>query len=225
MDLYFANVFRRIKQNACRSRVLVRNLAFVLWVIPLYACAARTTPAGPSAANQDIQDIVVHRPLSERAQYVREGEINAPSHIMVGWVRPEDRNTPIDQLPQNIELRIAEGEPLSLDLVLFTGQDATFLVTLLVDYKQTPFRLDGKTGLLHEYDVEAGKELYIPIQVDIDGAGAHDLTLVAFRDPYQRPMDHDFRKHQWQEGRRHSYGGDRRRRRAAGAGCTARCGW
>ena len=130
---------------------------------------------------------VVHRPLSGRAQYVREGEISHPTEIGTGLVRPEDRNTPIGQLPQSDEFRIAEGEPLLLDLVLFTGQDATFLVTVLVDYKQNMFRLDGQLGLLHEVGVEAGKELFIPIQVDINGAGAHDLTLVAFRDPTIKP--------------------------------------
>jgi len=182
-----SHIFTPIKQYTCRSRTFVRMLAFSLWVVLLLSGCSAPLEAG--------SDIVVHRPLSAQTQYLGEETIYAPSQVTVGWVRPEDRHTTIDQLPQNDEFRIAEGKPLSLDLILSTGQDATFLVTLLVDYEQTSFLLDGQIGLLHEVDVRAGRYLFIPFQVDIPDPGAHDLTVIAFRDPYQRPMDQDIRSH------------------------------
>lgn len=178
------------KQNVYIS--ITRFLALVLWLMPLYACSGQVTQTGPRLTDQDI--VVVHRPLTDRAQYADGDEqVYNPSEIGLGFVRPEDRNAQSSQLPQNDELRISNGQPLSLDLVLISGKDATFLMTALVDYQQTPFTLDGQPGLLHEIDIIAGKALYIPVQVNVDGPGAHDLIFAAFRDPYNRPMDQDFR--------------------------------
>ncbi|MBN1935394.1 MAG: hypothetical protein JW934_12055 [Anaerolineae bacterium] len=108
-------------------------------------------------------------------------------------MRPEDVNTPPNELPQNDELYLAEGEHLDLYLVLVAAQQSTFLVTALVDYQQTPFTLDGQFGLLHEIDQEAEGDLYVPIQIEVSGPGAHDLILIAFKNPYDRPVDHDAR--------------------------------
>lgn len=137
---------------------------------------------------------MAHRPLSEKAQYVREGTIYHPSQINVGLVRPEERNTPIARLTQNDEFRIDENQPFNVDFVLTSGEDATFLITVLLDYQQIPFALDGQTGLLHEIEIQGGKDLFIPVQVSVSGAGAHDLMLLAFKNPYRRLPEQDERQ-------------------------------
>jgi hypothetical protein len=90
-----------------------------------------------------------------------------------------------------VELELAEGEPLDLYLVLLNKLDKsrTFLVTILLDYKQIPFELDGQAGLLHEIQVPAATELNAPFRLAINGSGAHDLVLIGFTDPYDHPLD------------------------------------
>lgn len=168
-----------------RSSSSLRCIVFVsIFIVWLSACSA---PA--DLANTDV----VQHTLTDNMAYVRESNLQSPYQTSVGLIRAGNRDTPIGQLPQNREFRIDEGQPLSLDLILNTGTQAVFLVTALVDYEQVPFSLDGESGLLHEIEVEAGKDLFIPVEIQIDDPGAHDLIIIAFKDPYERPMDAEFR--------------------------------
>ncbi|MFZ6027060.1 MAG: hypothetical protein ACOYYS_05025 [Chloroflexota bacterium] len=116
-----------------------------------------------------------------------------PSQVDVGLVRPEDRYIQNGHLPQSEEFHIADGQALNLDLVLMSGEDSTFLVTVLVDYLQTPFTFDGRPGLLHQIDIQAGKDLFVPVSLNVRGAGAHDVMFVVFKDPYRHPATHELR--------------------------------
>jgi hypothetical protein len=137
---------------------------------------------------------MVHAKLSERSEYVREGNVYSALQIDVGLVRPGERYLPYGQLSQNLEFRVANGQPLALDLVLMSGEDSTFLITALVDYQQVPFTLDGQEGLLHEIEIQPGKDLFIPTTLNIAGASAHDVMFLVFKDPYLRPDDLDVRQ-------------------------------
>jgi hypothetical protein len=116
----------------------------------------------------------------------------------LGISRPADLNTPPFERPQNVELDLAEGEPLELYLVLLNslGRPRTFLVTALLDYKQVLFELDGRMGLLHEVVVPSPAEMNLPLRLTVQGAGAHDLIFVAFTDPYDHPLDPNVRENE-----------------------------
>lgn len=173
------------------------KLLFFGCLVVLCSCSRVSPTRIPSTVPLLVEDVIVHRPLSERAQYVREGTIYHPSQITVGLVRPEERYTPVAQLTQNGAFRIDESQPFNVDFVLRSGEDAIFLITVLLDYQQIPFVLDGQRGLLHEIEIQAGKDLFIPVQVNVGGVGAHDLMFVVFRKPYQRPLEHDLRQDDW----------------------------
>lgn len=173
-------------------------LLAALVILSLPGCSS--TPQGSSGTTSWRADVVAHPTFSDQVHVAHWAEgtqvesIQDPSQIGLGFVRPQDRNTPPPELPQNVELRIDEGQPLQLDLVLNTAVSRIFLVTALVDYKQVPFSLDGKTGLLHEVNVEQGGQTYLPVEIEVNGRGAHDLILLAFADPYDRPWDDAYRK-------------------------------
>lgn len=176
-------------------RQCICRIFLYLGAVALCGCSVLNLIPTPTLQALTIQDVIVHRPLSANAQTHDWGlPVYDPSQIGLGLVKPEDANTNPDDLPQNDELSLAEGEYLSLYLVLSSpAEQATFLVTALVDYHQTPFTMDGQLGLLHEVDVGLGGDLYVPIQIEINGPGAHDLTFIAFKNPYDRPMDRDLR--------------------------------
>jgi hypothetical protein len=111
----------------------------------------------------------------------------------MGFVRPQDRDIPPLKRPQTEEFRLRQGEPFAPLLILGTEQRTTFLVTVLLDYRQVPFTLDGRYGLLHEVVIPPQRDVELPMQVDIEGAGAHDLAVVAFADPHNHSMDPMYR--------------------------------
>jgi hypothetical protein len=179
---------------------LLSKSILILMFGALMGCSlnSQSNVASPSPA--EIQDVVVHSSFSPQVwtspQWtVEEGvtPLQDSSQIGMGFVRPEDRFTIPSELPQNAEFFISSSEPLSLDLVVYAGQDSTFIITAILDYKQIPFTLDGQYGLLHEIQVKEGGYLYIPMQIDIHEPGAHDLLLVGFKDPYTRQWNHDAR--------------------------------
>lgn len=153
--------------------------------------------AVPSSA--PIRDVIAHASYSANVQLahwtIEDGAatIYDPSQAGIGFVRPEDRTVPPDQLPQNDELHLQSGQLLRLDLVVTTAQASDFLVTTLLDYRQVPFSLDGQYGLLHWIHVEAGQDPYIPLELQVQGVGAHDLMVVGFKNPYSRPWDENAR--------------------------------
>jgi hypothetical protein len=172
----------------------------IIWMaVGAGACSASVQPIQPTFPPLTIQDLVMHHTLSKETWIAHwtpeEGgvKIYDASQAGIGFVRPEDRYTPPNQLPQNDELHIRSSEPLLLDLVVIAAQDSTFLLTVLLDYQQVTFSLDGQSGLLHEIRVEKEGDLYIPIKIDVSGPGAHDLIIIAFRDPDNRPWDQDAR--------------------------------
>ncbi len=166
---------------------------FLLAVLTLLCgCSSDQAPVQTAAPGARFQDVVTHGAFSDQVEAIEwsidEGgvRIHDSSQAGIGFVRPEDRHTPPSRLPQNDELRLKSGEPFKVDLVINAAQDSTFLITAIVDYQQVPFTMDEEFGLLHEIKVEKEGALYVPLQIDISGSGAHDFIIMAFRDPYNR---------------------------------------
>lgn len=138
-----------------------------------------------------ISDVVEHDSLSQDARFAPEW-VNAKG-IGIGFVWPKDRNLPPNERPQTEEIHLADGEDFNPLLILNSDQPRTALVSVLLDYKQIEFELDGQEGLLHEVAVEPGIDLELPIEVKVEGEGAHDLIVLAFYDPYNLSLDPDYR--------------------------------
>jgi len=135
---------------------------------------------------------VRHDTLSEETSRVTWSGVKTHG-LGVGFVRAEDRATwPYDR-PSTSRFLIEEGVPFTTFLILSTGHDQPYpvLISVLVDYRQVEFRLDGKKGLLHYLEIDPGAEVNteIPMEVPIDGLGWHDVTVVVFPDPEFQPTD------------------------------------
>jgi hypothetical protein len=134
---------------------------------------------------------IIHDSFSEQVSFDPPG---LPIRgVGIGFVRPGHRDIPPLERPQTEEFRLAEGEPFVPFLILHAKEQTTFLVTVLLDYRQVPFELDGRYGLLHEVTIPPNLDVELPMRVDIEGWGAHDLIVVAFADPHNHSMDPDYR--------------------------------
>lgn len=183
------------------------RLLTILLVMTAVGALSACSTTEPTMALNAVKDVVVHNAYSKDVQVntwtlAEGGNKNKGSTLVgLGFVRPEDRNTPPSQLTQNVELALNSGEPLKLDLIIESGQSTPFLVTVLVDYKQVAFSMDGQYGLLHEIYVEStgdpdapAQVLYIPVEIDIFGPGAHDVVVLGFKNPYDRVWDPEARE-------------------------------
>lgn len=165
-------------------------LILVLLLCPAVVACAKTDarPAVPA-----IRDVVAHQ-LSAEARF-NKPPVELGSGRGIGFVRPEDRDTPRFERPQTEEFRMDVGQPFAPLLILTNGSDSpkTFLVTAILDYRQTVFQLDGKEGLLHELVVPPRTELEVPMLLAVGASGAHDLQVAAFDDPYNASLDINYR--------------------------------
>jgi hypothetical protein len=86
-------------------------------------------------------------------------------------------------------------QPFTPGLVLVNNRATpnVFLVTVVLDYRQAPFMLDGRDGLLHEVTVPPTTELELPFRLTINAQGMHDLQIIAFDDPYNQTLDFNYR--------------------------------
>lgn len=187
----------------------LRGLTAGLSVVALLlGCAGElgvVTGTSTDRSGSCIPDIVVHSSLSAEAGYTDWGnQLHHATSLGIGFVRPEHRHLAPDERPQTEEVRVEDGHVLSWYLILSSGEPTTVLVTVLLDYLQVPFSLDDKEGLLHEVRVDPTGDLELPMHVEIDGPGAHDLLVIAFKEPYDRPLDAEYRDtlHQRLVGRR-----------------------
>lgn len=144
-----------------------------------------------------IANVVVHYDDSENVIFKElPAEVkNLGLDIGVGFTRPEDLDIyPFDR-PQTLEFRLKEDEDFTPLLTVGNGlpEPQTVLISILLDYRQVSFVLDGKAGLLHQVTIPSDRDMYIPFYLDIDGTGAHDLQVVVFDDPYNFTLDKNYR--------------------------------
>ncbi|SNB61201.1 hypothetical protein SAMN02746019_00026940 [Thermoflexus hugenholtzii JAD2] len=116
-----------------------------------------------------------------------------PHGVGIGFVWPEHRSIPPLQRPQTEEITLAPGQPFAPYLVLSAAEPITVLVTMILDYRQVPFELNGKYGLLHLIPLTPGGDIELPMRVDVPGEGLHDLIAIAFLDPLNFSTDWAYR--------------------------------
>lgn len=143
-----------------------------------------------------MEDIIIHNEFSERAHIgpVPEG---IQGDRGIGFIREEHIHTPIDELPQNEEFYLnTEMDTFEPFLVLMnnTDQPKTFLVTLMLNYRQVSFTFNEQSGLLHLIEIPPFSDIYFPMSVQISKPGRHDIQAVMFEDPFNLRMDYEFRR-------------------------------
>ncbi|MCA9937846.1 MAG: hypothetical protein KC418_04345 [Anaerolineales bacterium] len=164
--------------------VLICSLLF------LNACSARLVE-NLTGTVVSIPDVVVHGELSDMSRLAPEWSPTRGQAI--GYVWPEERHLPPDERSQTSEINLSVGEAFDPYLILKSEKEETFLITMLVDFEQVAFELDGQKGLLHEVVVPPGSDLEIPIELDIPQPGIHEVIVFAFVDPYNGTLDHQYR--------------------------------
>ena len=113
----------------------------------------------------------------------------------MGFTRPGDVRLPPLKRPQNREFYLDTGQPFEVYLLLSNGfeQPIDVAVTLILDYRQVPFSLDGKEGRLFLLSLPPQKDLYLPLRVPISQPGMHDIFALAFAHPLWHPQDESLR--------------------------------
>lgn len=143
-----------------------------------------------------IDDVVVHDRFSEAVSFAKPpAEYKGTPGIGIGFTMVEDLDLYPFARPQTEEFRLEEGQPFTPYLGILNGYTipVTLLVTVILDYDQTEFNLDGKNGLLHEITVPPETDLGLLLHLEIAETGAHDLQVVAFEHPYSATLSDDFR--------------------------------
>mgnify|MGYP001178230027 CR=1 FL=1 len=166
-------------------------LVLALLSATLVACGLQHQSV-PEVAVVPIPDVVVHELFSPSAYLNNTPEVQARG-ISVGFVWPEHRDEHPSQRPQTVEVSLATSELFAPLLIVQMKEETTALVSVLLDFKQIEFELDGQMGLLHEIRLEPGTELEIPIKVDIADPGTHELAVLVFADPYNGSLDPMYR--------------------------------
>ncbi|MBI5822443.1 MAG: hypothetical protein HZB18_00290 [Chloroflexi bacterium] len=138
-----------------------------------------------------INDIVQHNNFSNQVH--TDSLWGSPRGIGIGFVWPEERKTPPEYRSQTEEIDLGDKKSLDPLLILTTSRKTTVLVSVILDYQQIPFEMDGQIGLLHEVNILPGGDFEIPIRIPITSPGVHDLIVVAFADPYNGSLDANFR--------------------------------
>lgn len=167
-------------------------LLLVIVVLALSVACLSQDEKFPEAAPVPIQDVVVHESFSEAANLDSSPWVDARG-ISVGFVWPEHRGVHPAQRPQTEEISLSVNEPFDPLLIVQMKEETTALVSILLDFQQVEFELDGQKGLLHEIRLEPGVELEVPIKVDVTSPGIHELTVLIFADPYNSSLDPMYR--------------------------------
>ena len=138
-------------------------------------------------------DIVTHHTLSN-SSYTTPSPLETEGWG-VGFVRQEHLNiSPFDR-PQTEEFSIPMNTAFSPYLIIGQqySKSTTVLITVLLDYKQVPFTLDGIHGLLHKLTLPPKSDVYLKMEMVIDELGAHDLIIIAFAEPDFHPLEEEQR--------------------------------
>lgn len=169
----------------------MRMIARCLLLLSLGGFLAGCAPRG------DVTAWVRHDVWSEEVWYSEWlGAGTSARGLAIGYMRPEDRNKPIQERASNDLFHVQLGEPFVTRLLLSRGSDTAYpiVVSVFLDYKQVSFGLDGQWGALHYLEIPpAGTVIEIPLEVRIETSGWHDLFVVAFSEPENRPADPQMR--------------------------------
>lgn len=179
------------------AKILLFTIIFSIGLLVQTSCAQKE-----EAKFVHVPDVVVHASFSENARLGPQWE--EPKGVGIGFVFPHERDIPPDQRTQSEEIYLNENGEFDAFLVLHSPEITNALITIILDYRQVEFELDGAYGLLHEIPLSPGSEYEIPIKVDVSESGRHDLIVAAFIDPYNASIDPMYRSESGQRlvGRR-----------------------
>lgn len=169
----------------------IRQYLLLLIVVIETGCGINQSSPAITLPIATIPDIVRHTAFSAN---VRPGpEWAKQPGISVGYIHSTERDLPPGERTQNDEYVLADGESFNPLLLLKSKEPTVALISVLVDYQQVSFTLDGKFGLLHEVSIESGSDWEIPFQVSLVEPGWHDVIVLAFADPYNASLDASYR--------------------------------
>lgn len=171
-----------------KNRIYLMILGLHMLTILSISCSSHIPI---SSENINIKDVIRHPSFSEKVGVSIDWGMT--KGIGIGFVWPEFRDTPPMERPQTLEVALEPEQPFAPFALLHSTEKTTFLVSVLLDYQQVSFELDGQMGLLHEVLVEPGGDLEIPIKVDVKQPGWHDLIILGFADPYNNSLDIEYR--------------------------------
>jgi hypothetical protein len=179
------------------TKILLLAITFSLCLLTQTSCVQKQ-----EAKFVHVPDVVVHSSLSENARLVPQWV--EPRGVGIGFIFPDERDMPPDQRTQSEEIYLNENGGFDILLLLQSPEITNALITIILDYQQVEFELDGAYGLLHEIPLSPGSDYEIPIKVDVSGVGQHDLIVAAFIDPYNASIDPMYRSESGQRlvGRR-----------------------
>jgi hypothetical protein len=164
------------------------SISLCLFIVLSISCSSSTPDPNERVF---IRDIVRHSTFSEQVKVSQDWGMT--QGLGIGFVWPEYRDTPPSERPQTLDVTLEQEQPFAPLVLLHSSTKTIVLVSVLLDYQQVIFELDGQEGLLHEVVVEPGGDLEIPIKVNIEQPGRHDLIILGFADPYNNSLDVEYR--------------------------------
>ncbi len=163
------------------------TIQFIIW---LFLAALLSSCAPSNYAH--IDEWVHHDTWSSTTRATTWEDIEKYG-LGVGFMRPSDKDVHPSQRLSTHKFIIQSGQPFATFLILSVGgaldETQPLLVSLFLDYEQVSFSLDGKWGVLHYLEVNPGGDMEIPIEVNIESPGWHDLFVVVFLGPDYHPTD------------------------------------
>lgn len=188
-------MFRFIKDKVIIPFIVV---SLFLVFLATYQHLTATTNLPAQAPLVPIADVVVHKPEDFKLLRYRPQEVTMRG-IGAGFMRIEEQDVHPSKRTQIDEFVLAKGETV-FDIwgIFFSEKPTTLLVSLIVNYEQVPFELDGEFGLLHEIEITSPDMVWeTPLKVDLQKPGAHDVILIAFANPYDTSLDAVYRSEKW----------------------------
>ena len=186
---------RLLMKTGLRSSARIFEMCVFFDVMLLLFVGSCISPVSVTTVTPRIPQVadVIRHTVNSKQTHISSAGQQLSSGIGIGFIWPEEDKLPPSERSQTEEIRLEKGSSFTPHLILQAGQPTTFLVSVLLDYHQVEFELDGQRGLLHEVGVEPVGDLEMPIKIDIVGNGAHDLVIIGFADPYNPSVDVNYR--------------------------------
>lgn len=177
-----------LKKTFKLIKVIIKKLSLfsIILMLSLLGC---TSASEQSTSLPESADWVRHKQWSDNANIV---DLNVSRHstaLLVGFVAPENRYLAPRERPSTAQFDLQKDESFSTLLILGVGGEIprTLLISVFLDYQQVPFRLDEQLGLLHEVEIDPHQDMEIPLELDVQTSGWHDMFVVVFPDPNSHP--------------------------------------
>jgi len=181
---------------ASRNRRVVAVILMVLMSAALAGCGAAKQSGSPSTASPS-QASTGSATATDAAAGDPSGADAQPD--MVGTLFSSSASPPAsgDDTPGvKYSYRLPQGAGFTGYYLVDNARPLahTYALLAFVDYRQVPFRLDGKPGMTHMLSMDANQQSYWPLDIGPLPAGAHTLSTLLIWDPDYHSMDTAFRQ-------------------------------